>query len=355
MNEIPLKQFSYFLMLSLTLSCSGKNSQSILIKSNLNPGQFNEFIIGDRRTYIIGEEKEKSDFSAYQTVFYKSSRNDYKSWEKINTSVPGMNQLAVSNNENIFIVNKVLKSGDSYSSAKIILFKFDTRNEKYEYLYNFGKEFIKSIHFINENIGYIFSRVEGTNFIKETKDGGKSWNKILELKGSVGRTYKGNGKIYFSSRTKDAKSISLYSFDLQSQKIELLVEKGFKFEDFHVDNCKNYWLLGKSEGSEAILKRCNKGGKCSNVSYFPFNTKKIHKYGSFIAVLTYGVDESLLGGLGGTRYLLHVSYDNGNHWQEISFPDENYVKPFIFYQDEFFLAYSGDGKLTFIDFKKGVW
>lgn len=343
-NIIGLFVLVYFIM-----SCSWNDQ---IVQTDIPGGgePYRELIFDSIGSYLIGIDRSRL-YRDYRSVVYRATHGHLKNWVTFGLSIPGENYLSYTNDKFIYLLNQMFVSDYSIKDAQSVLYRLDRHSAKLDTLFNFKSEYIKSIHFYSDKIGYAFSRYDGEYSLKVTRDGGSTWTALFELKGIIDKCLFANNKIYFTSWTTDAKSTALYYIDLGLQRIEILHKDDLHIRDFYIESSGDYWLVADAAESASTLYKSN-GGDLKEVKLFQNSCKSMYKEGDFIAIVTYNVDESILGGLGGTRYDLYASFDGGNNWKQIPIPIDNYITPYIFYSDKLFLAYSGDGKLTYIDLER---
>ena len=86
-----------------------------------------------------------------------------------------------------------------------------------------------------------------------------------------------------------------------------------------------------------------------DAEFFP---KQLYKYNDVIVVLASQIDKSMLGGFGGTKPIMFLSYDSGLTWNNHPLGEALYLKPVSFYKDERMMAYIGHGKVLTCNLKK---
>jgi len=327
-----LKKLIYLVNVLFFLGCSNGND---VVKTNL-PN-----VIGSPRSIILNEN-EAYFFSSHCTgkllnncevwMFQSSIESGYKQWEKVEINLSG----------------NVHQTFDSENEILIALGKNKTDN-----LYALSKETMAYRlipFFTGKNIRNVDTKGSSTyirtpDALYSSVDNGIKW-KYLENANRREYYFDKEDSKYVLTETRQARYLSKGN---SSNKISITM-KSISGVNIGLEN--DYWVLGR-EDDKALLRKYTKG-EYKDMKVFSKNQYVhlggFHKYGNFIGILTSGIDQGLLGGFGGTRSRLHVSYDNGETWKEIDLSIDYYVTPKAFYKDKRFVAYSGFGKLTVINF-----
>jgi hypothetical protein len=287
--------------------------------------------------YIFSVEEGQDTYNSCNNTFIYKNISGSSKWDKLNIELKGVVSKWFNNDESFYFISKCQDKYDilKWDGGKAVEIIYESDNR------------INQVFFTTKDKGYISI---GDKLIV-SKDSGNNWEELnLNKPQLFGKFLVKDGTVYLLSRSKSS-SVYVSLEPLNSHNI--LEIENIDVRDVYIEEESNYWFLGK-EGDKTILKRFE-SGKWSEIKVFSKSEdvfpKKLHKYGDFIAVLFSGIDETLLGGFRGTRYMLYVSKDNGVSWEQIKLPDDTYVKPYIFYQDKRFVAYSGQGRITNIDFK----
>lgn len=218
-----------------------------------------------------------------------------------------------------------------------------------------GGSYVRSMFFESDEIGYVFFRPSGNPLeyqLLKTETGGKHWD-LINLNIPVDISYNKNRKLHFLSSKRNDKKEWIFSIDKQGKNLDSLQ---FRLDiiDFSVGENDDYWLLGQ-DGDNTILQHYE-NKKVSIVHTFlydpPFSPKQLYKYNELIVVIGSQIDESMLGGFGGTKPIMFVSSDNGSTWKNHDLGKILYLNPISFYKDKEMTAYIGDGKILTCKFNK---
>jgi len=326
----------YYGIILLIVLFSCEDTQ--IMETNLvNKGErFVGMLADENVNYLFGIEGGQNTFNSCNNTFIYRNIPGNAKWDRLKVELKGAVSDWHKNNEVFYFISKCQ---DKYN-----ILKWDG-NTTVTVIYQ-SDERINQVYFRNKNEGYI----DVGDILYKTIDAGEEWKKINTQNKFFGFFIFQDDEIYFLSRSRiRPKDRSLEV--LNSSALLPLLE--INVTDIFIERKNDYWFLGKVE-ENTTLKRY-KNGKWKEIKVFSKSEdvfpERLHKHGDFIAVLFSGIDDTLLGGFGGTRYMLYVSKDNGENWEQIKLPNDTYVKPYIFYQDKRFVAYSGQGRITNIDFK----
>ncbi|UFH60292.1 hypothetical protein [Sulfurovum mangrovi] len=332
------------------------------IKTDLAYGTFDHMILDEKEAYLIrnhctGKVKE---IECSLKIAKSSVMSGYQHWKEADIDLKSTiySPRVFDNNECFYMavdfndtygVYKVSK--ESEDIEKLVSFKkkieyFSSDNaSNYIIVDNWNEETAK-----RDKYGRSVFDQNATNSIYENVIGENNW----KYKGKINRhswfTFDQNNNKYFLKRigpyaqktelrknsSNDVISIKMTSISAQTVVIET----------------DTYWFLGK-ENEKTILKNY-KNGKWSVVQQFGNKKvfpRRLYKYKDLIVVITSEIDQGMLGGFGGTRAKMFISYDNGKQWQDYE-PVGFYLGAYDFYKDKRFMAFTGFDEIMVIDFDK---
>ncbi|MCB0744322.1 MAG: hypothetical protein KDC67_10490 [Ignavibacteriae bacterium] len=345
-----MKKVLVCLIILIFFGCSSSVSQEVntkVLTTNISPRNeiFSKMEYDGEQILMVGESVNDENSSLYNTSF-----NDLKNWVFKNIDVlKGENTAIDYNTENYYFVNK--KRG--YTSN---IYSLNKKNEKTKTLNTIDSTYIKFLH-VNEKENFYI--IIGNKFkngsisshgYKLFKYSERTLLDSMSLNCNVLNPIFKNGFIYFKSSKNQLEKINTLNFQRYTTEIE-----DVEIIDFQIIDQGNYLVLGKLN-NKTVLTEFNNGNWTMDKT-FPIEAQnlkgeKIHYYKGFKAILANGIDESLLMGFGGTRYSLFISYSDSDNWKKVELPIDYYIKPNLFYKDEIFIAYSGGGKLTYVDLNK---
>ncbi|MFV0530905.1 MAG: hypothetical protein ACK5MD_05660 [Flavobacteriales bacterium] len=352
------KILAQFCVYSLFISCTTMNNHSIkgkLIKlDSLNYLDVSSIQSSKGGKIIFSSiiDKIGDDYSTYRTVLseYDNSNHTFSS---IGT-ISGKNYKSYSNEYDTFFINQVFKK-DFLEDEETIIYKLSDKGEIIR-LSNIGNSYLKFIYFNTELEGFIVSREKGVYYINKTIDGGKSWNRLTKLERFVGNSFLiRKEKLYYLSSENNNLNNRIKSLDLKTlQTTEFKYLDGFSCEKFQIDASNSLIIFGK-ENNSTKLKIFNFE---TDTWEDDFQIDKLLPYDMYISkefkvIITNQVNESLLGGFGGTEYQMFVKNKNEQEWTTIELPDKTYIKPYSL-NSKSFIGYSGDNKITLVKWKLDI-
>lgn len=332
----------------MLFGCNTSNSSddSTFKKTNVSPEFeiYSAFERDEQQFYIVGNNKEN-------TIYYEAHKNDIMNWKLQNLdSIKGKNRLFYVEDEKFFFVNKTdrkiwdifsvdkknmqINHIDSYKDCVIKFFKKEHGSFNYSIIIN--KYIEGSLHSKGDKLMKITSKGETI---------------IHSLNENVQNPIYKEGSVYFIGIPN-----KLFKVNISSFHSSFIQYKDMKILDFKITGVNSYFILGELNGKTILMKYEN--GKWEEEERFFHKNKnyrgsKLHLYNDFIGVLTYKVDDKILYGLGGTNYRLIVSKNKGVNWEIVNLPIDTFTQPSLFYQNKKFICYSGNGKITIIDFPAG--
>lgn len=258
--------------------------------------------------------------------------------------------------KNIYLISRLqYKKGSDPKYSKHKLYKITKKDGTVLELFEWdkGNSFVKSIHFTSNDNGIVLFRPSGNPLdyqVLKTNNGGLNWA-IENINSSIGISHIFNGNLYLLSQDRKSKKGKIYSFDKETNSRDSVIV-GLPVVDFNIDKDGGIWLLGK-HGKQTVLQYHHKG-KVENVKIFSedseFSPNQLYKYNDVIVVLASQIDQSLLGGFGGTKPIMYLSKDNGTTWDKQLLKGALYLNPISFYKDEKMIAYLGLGKVLICNF-----
>ena len=320
-----------------------------VISTNISPKNeiFSKIECNKESLLLIGNSENNIN-----SVFYETSLNNLKKWNFSNINIlKGRNTSFSSDTENYYFVNYKKNLSSNIISV-------NKKSKKSKIINTIDSIFINFSHFENKENSYIIignkfknKSLNSKNF-KLFKYSKNSLVDSLVLNCNVLKPIFEKGFIYFKSSKSRIERINISNLTRDSIEIE-----NIEIIDFQVIEKDNYLILGK-QNAKTILVQIKNGNtiidKTLPTEIQNLTGRKVHYYKGFKALLVNEIDESLLLGLGGSKYTLLISYDKSNKWKEIELPIDYYVRPSLFYKNEIFIAYSGGAELTYINFKEDL-
>lgn len=341
MNKIKLVLLlSIIIIIYLYFSSLAKPNASIQTNIDSKYEPFENIVFDGEKYILVGGADKDNKVGTHKSIIYESNGTDIKTWGK-KYSIPGKNHLLKKNSKEGYLVNHKYATDNLSTDPEVELYRFTDLNSTYELLHNFKK---RHIHFIHSqgNTTYAFFRYP--NELQSSINTGRSWKKLKTLEENIildEILFKEN-KVYYLLW--DHQNTTFCSVNLETLETEYL-PLPLDVKSFFIAEDDTYWFLGK-DNHKTILKKYTRGNWLEEKVFYndkSFSPKKIHKYGDFIAVLNTKVGKHLL------FYELLISYDNGETWQEVKLDNNIYLQPYMFYKKSF-IAYSGYGKILYIDF-----
>lgn len=342
--------FVNMLLALCCLACSGQDG-GLLIRSNLPVANepYRVIFEDSAAAYIVGRHRRTDDFRKLESVIFRANKDEgLVRWEQFSIPVPGYTSSALVHNGAILMVNHVYTNRYSLAGMQTFLLKIDMQSGVLDTLFSFGSEFVKSIHLLDNNMAVAFVHSNGTDAIKLTTTGGTDWRNVHGMNGIFVKSIIRGNKVYVLMTRKDAVSASIFSYDVSAGNVAMVVKNVPDCEDFLIDDRGKMWLIAGHEPDDVRLYTLL-NNRLKTVRRFPHSAKAIFAKDNRLVVLMRTVDETMMGGLGGTKYSLEVSPDYGKTWTNVKLPDDTYVRPYHFTADGQFIAYSGRGHLTWID------
>lgn len=341
MNKIKLVLLlSIIIIIYLYFSSLTKSNTSFQTNIDSKYEPFENIVFDGEKYILVGGADKDNKAGTHKSIVYESNGTDIKTWTK-KYSILGKNHLLNKNSKEGYLLNHKYTTDNLSTDPEVELYRFTDLNNTYELLHNFKKRYIHFIH-SQDNTVYAFFRYP--NELQLSVDGGRSWEKLKTLEENIilnEISFKGN-KVYYLLR--DHRNTTFCSINLETLETEHLTLP-LDVKSFFIAEDDTYWFLGMDD-HKTILKKYTQG-KWSEVKVFyddkSFSPEKIHKYGDFMAVLNTKVGKNLL------FYELLLSYDNGETWQEVKLDNNIYLQPYMFYKKSL-IAYSGYGKILYIDF-----
>lgn len=329
-----MRYFVFILFFLLLASC--KNNNVVEVKLTLEGGVPIDVVTCKGVDYfLVAEEGEEAYNSCNSTIIYKYISKG-KEWSRMGHEIKGVVK-GVGKNDGICYFVSVCK-------GRYSVVKWDGESAP-ESIYQ-GNERINQVFFLSREKGFFSTK----NRLFVTKDAGKSWKEIIVDRNIFGKFKVKNDTIYLLSRSKGGSSYTNFGILNSPSSVGL---QNMEVLDVYIERVNDYLFFGKKDGN--IVLRRYRDGKWEDVKIFSKGEdvfpEKLHKYKNFIAVLYSWVDGTMLGGFGGKRYFLEISKDNGKKWERIELQNDTYVSPNAFYKDKRFIAYSGQGRTTRINFK----
>ncbi len=343
------------LFIIVSSSCINEDAM-ICSKLSVDPKyeHFNTLIWSEGDLFVFGTDEEKNDFRTKRSVVYKRSNVSGTKLRILDVELNGENVITTKGEKYIYLVNESFTERLSFKNIYSSLYRFNPNDYSINKITDFGGYLVRDLLFEDDLKGYAFVRL--SNNARDygllfTDDGGTSWDTLM-LKRPVEKVFQTNDKLYFTSFKINNFRNWIYSINKKDRSIDSL-QVSFNISGIHVE--KNvYWLLGK-ENDLTILKRYDRES-VQDVHIFGENSglfpKRLYKYGNLIAVLLSTVDKYMLGGLGGTKEELYLSFDAGITWKRHELNDALYINPLSFDRDKKFAAYIGNGKVILCDLTK---
>jgi len=346
----------------ISFSCIDSNNYSWKIysgektKLNLKYESFNKLLIKDDTIYLLGTRDKTLDLADNVSIVCQSVDNG-KSWIEIfknNGSI--INGYLSADDLYLF---KEIYTDNSLENTSITLLN----SNKLDSIHSFKKNsYIKDVFIDDLGKGVLilnnsFSSVDNSVF--KTGNDFKTYDSLYVNK-AISKSFYYKNKTYLLTYVLTRKNYKInetniiYTIDKNNKRDSINLK--FNAIDFMVDNKEDIWTLGK-ENNYVVLKHLNKKEVISTSIISKdknLNPKKLYKYNQFIAVLSNSIDESALGGFGGTKYTLHLSYNSGKSFEIEKIPIDNYVDPISFFKDEKIVIYSGVGRISVCDLKERV-
>lgn len=342
-----MKKILICLIIIIFYGCSSSVSQKVkkeVLSTNISPKNelFSSLKYDKKQLLMVGESNNGKN-----SVLYKTSVNKLNNWNFSNfNTLKGDNKVFSYSEENYYFVNK----NKGFNNK---IYSVNKKSDKVNLLNSIDSTSIKFLHINEKENSYLTIENKFKNGSISSR-GNKlfkySERTVLDsivLNCNVLNPILKNGFIYFKSSKNQLEKINISNFQrftTETDDVEII--------DFQITDKGNYWVLGELNNKTVLTEY--KNGKWYMDKTFPVEAQnnkgeKMHYYNGFKAILANSIDKSLLMGLGGTRYSLFISYKDYDNWERVELPINYYVKPNLFYKDEVFVAYSGGGKLTYVD------
>jgi len=311
---------------------------------------FNKILIEDSVFYLLGSSPG-NDLSKSKSVVYKSD-NYGRDWIEEYTDKGNITNGYLASNELNLL--KEIYTDNSLDNTSLSLINKDSIIHSFKI-----NSSVKGVFMDSSGKGTLVinnSFFAKDNSVFRTQNNFKSYDSTYVGK-PIKKSYFFKDKVYLLTyelireNYKVREQNELYIINKDENRDSLRIE--FNTIDFIVDN-EGVLFLGKEEGG-ITLNNIGKTGEVNTTSIIRsknLEPKKIYKHKKFIAILSSLINESALGGFGGSEYRLHLSFDNGKTFIEEKLPIDNYVSPITFYKDEKIIIYSGAGRISVCDLKK---
>ena len=267
--------------------------------------------------------------------------------------IKGTNHFSYLDEKNLYVINK-----SKGNSNKIFLIPKDT--EKVRLINSFSNAHLKLFHYNLSDDSYVIlinPFINGSlhsNGYKLMKYRNKTLLDSTGLNQNVFNSSFKYDNIYFITKNKRSQNL-LYKINTSNFRKDSIYKKNLNISAYYVNNESNIWVLGE-ENDKTVLYNY-KNNNWIRIKVFSDNFKndisKLNVYKNHISILLYKTNRKILGGIGGSEYSLIISSDKGGNWGEIDLPINYYVKPNTFYRNEKFIAYSGLGRVTYLDLSNG--
>ncbi|WP_372474863.1 hypothetical protein AB4865_06260 [Capnocytophaga sp. ARDL2] len=338
-----MKQLILLMCLITSISCSEEKNDKmiyenveIFVKEN---GSFEDFFVIDdefyiltnKSTYVYSEPKDRYiETDVKVKLFSKGINESYDKLEFITefNEVNSARFLPQMDNTSICFFTRDLNYGKSdtfykYSSGIITkLFEHENHIVWYDAVQNLFYD------------GYSLYKVQGNEKIKLTE---KSTNSSYQLFGE---------KIYKLSEKGGITQLEELDASLETKKIIFSTDKKLNL-DFRIsDSVTFYFLQGTTEGKINLVQYRKNSFTTLMDNIDNISDDGFYVYKDLIGLITYKVDESMLGGFGGTRKSVIYSKDAGKVFNELNLEKGTLVPPYIFYKDSLFVGNLGNGILA---------
>lgn len=181
--------------------------------------------------------------------------------------------------------------------------------------------------------GYSLYKVQGNEKIILTE---KSTNSSYQLFGE---------KIYKLSEKGGLMQLEELDASLKSNKIIFSTDKKLNLDFIISDSETFYFLQGTTESKINLVQYRKKSFTTVMYNIDNVSDDGFYVYKDLIGLITYKIDESMLGRFGGTRKSVIYSKDGGKIFNELKLKKETLIPPYTFYKDSLFVGNLGNGIL----------
>lgn len=348
-----------FIVLLISKSCI-REEESCWITYNskitglLSDGEkFHGLVMNDNQDFFLFGERNALDGGLInkRAIVYKS-QNFGKTWNEI-INIKGVFNKAFSFKNDLYAIREIF-TAQSFKDTELFLTKINTLNNHFENIYQFSTDaFVRELSFDN-NKGNIIVRNSGLSndyYLYRILKNSKKHDSLFINKPIV-KAISHKEKVYLLSYKNNQRYEWLYTINKNNQ-IDSLDLK-FSTNEFTIDKSGSILLLGKNNNFLELRKK--EDGKIKTVNIVSQKKeetpKKLYKYDEFIAILTCVIDRQALGGFGGSKYNLYISFDGGETFKKEKLLVSNFADPIGFYKDEKIVVYSGAGRISVCDLNK---
>lgn len=315
----------------------------------LKEESFSKILIKDETFYLLGTNND-SDLSKSKSIVYKSN-NYCKNWTEVFSDKGNIANGYIALNELNFF--EEVYSDNSLNNTSLSLINRDSVIHSFKI-----NSSVKGVFIDNYGKGAVVinnSFLAKDNAVFWTTDNFKSYDSIYFGK-SIKKSHFFNGKVYLLTYELTRKNYEvkekneIYIIDRNGNRDSL--QEKYNIDDFVVD-INGILLLGVQE-EKVALDYLLENGEVRTMSFSReknLTPEKVYKYNNFIAVLVSKINESALGGFGGTQYQLYLSFDDGQTFKKETLPISDFVGPITFYKDEKIIVYSGAGRISVCNLK----
>ncbi|MDO5615209.1 MAG: hypothetical protein Q4G16_03405 [Cruoricaptor ignavus] len=336
------KVFLLLGLLIVNISCSQEKNDNmtyenveVFIKEN---GDLKDFTIIDDRLYILTYKS---------TYVYSEPKDRY-------VETDGKIKLFRKEIDKSYGESDFLAEINGITSAKFYPQKVNTSiyfftNDSYyrvsNTLYKYSSGVITKLFEHENNIvwysaeqslfydGYCLYKVQGNEKIRLTE---KSTNSSYQLFGE---------KIYKLSEKGGITQLEELEASLETKKIIFSTDKKLNL-DFRISDSETFYFLQGTTESKINLVQYRKNSFTTLMNNIDnISDDGFYIYKDLIGLITYKVDENMLGGFGGTRKSVIYSKDGGKIFNELNLKKETLIPPYLFYKDSLFVGNLGNGIL----------
>lgn len=300
-------------------------------------------------SYLFGTNGDHNNYANISTSVYYNSEKDNSKWRFL-YSVLGENYLAVNADRYIYLINNQRAKPDDFHSSNYTLIKISKQSNDICEVYEFKDNYVKSINFVNDSIGFALINKTGharDNYLIKTADYGNTWMELSRIDMYCGKPKWFDGELYFITNSDEM----LMKSDIEGGAIDTLLI-GTEITDFSISDESEFWTVEKQE--ERILLNHYDQKSLSSSELIIDNTssfvKELYTYNEIICAVISTKDNSLFGGLGGTKDHLQLSFDKGKNWCVERKSSVTSIKPISFSKD-IIKAYVYNGRILEIDIK----
>lgn len=317
-------------LLIVNISCSQSSKIDVdmeyneeFIKKN---GDYEKLLVSSTSLYIFTHQYDESFKNQHIKIFERKLNNSIGN-SKLLGKLQGRISFAFSEDNSGTIILGIWDLNNflvyRYSSGIITkLFEHENHIVWYDAVRNLFYD------------GYSLYRVQGNEKIKLTE---KSTNSSYRLFGE---------NVYKLSDKEGITQLEELDASLETKKIIFSTDKKLNL-DFRISDSVTFYFLQGTAESKINLVQYRKNSfttlmdNIDNISDDGF-----YVYKDLIGLITYKVDESMLGGFGGTRKSVIYSKDGGKVFNELNLEKGTLVPPYIFYKDSLFVGNLGNGILA---------